>query len=243
MSKKYISANKKVARYSLVAGILAFIGIFIPELIGMDGYNGGFALSFFCIFISLSAFLTAIVFWKYAKKEQKIREGENVLAKWSYSDKQWDKFTKLEYEIDRSYKKMLLKIIIFFALLFGIGFWVFDSENGIYVFYAMLGLIALMTGVAYYSIYAAHQKNLKHKGEITISTAGLIMNEQFMPFNAFGSKLKNVDYNKKLKPKYLEFELAYFTRTGEQSNFVRVPVPEKEEKNIDRILKEVRRYI
>lgn len=239
----YQSFSKKIAKIAVIVGTLALIGIFVPSIIGLEGFNGGFAVSTICFFIFLSAVVTAVIFWQMAKQEAKIVKGENLLVHWRYSEEEWKDFTKNEYKIDRGYKIMLLKIIIFFAFLFGIGFWIYDHENGIYVFYTMLGLIALITAVAYYSIYAACRRKLTHHGEVYISTDGVIINGQFHSWKIFGARLENVVYNIKTKPKYLEFEYSTIARYGRQSNYVRVPVPKNEEKNAPKIIGQIKKYI
>jgi len=223
----------------LIVGIIAFIGIFVPGIVGIDGMSGGFAISTICTFILLTAVVTAVIFWQMAGREAKIKKGENLLAHWQYSQKEWKDFTKNEHEIDRGYKIMLLKIIVFFALLFGIGFWIYDPENGIYVFYSMLGLIGLMTFVAYYSIWLSHKNNLASHGEVYISNQGVIINDQFHSWKILGAKLENVNYNRNAKPKYLEFEYSTIARYGREMNYVRIPVPKKEEKYVTDILKKI----
>ena len=234
-----LSISKKTAKISLVVSIISFIGIFIPELVGIDGFNGGFAISTFCIFIFISGVVTSLVFWRMSVKEDKIISGTNLIAHWTYSKEEWKKFTEVEFKTDKSYKNMLFYIILFFALFFGIIFYIFDPENGIYVFYVMIGLIVLMFFVAKYSIWSAHKSNLKSLGEVYISPDGVIVNGLFHAWNMIGAKLEDINYDEKSNPKFLEFEYSTIARYGRQSNYVRIPVPKSEEKNVDEIIKKI----
>jgi len=234
-----MSKSKKVAQISLIFVVLSLIGIFIPSIIGLDGFDGGFAISFICFFILLCSIVTAIIFWRMSISEEKIKQGKNLIAHWTYSNEEWQKFTKTDLKLDKSYKNMLFYIICGFSIFFGIAFYIYDPEDGIYVSYTMIGLIILMFFVSRYSIYSVNQSNLKNQGETYISTEGIIANGQFHSWKTLGASLENITYIDDTKPKLLEFEYSIIVRFGRQSSFVRIPVPKAEEKNVEAICQKI----
>lgn len=238
MAKK-IANSLKIARISIIFAFIFLIGIFIPIIIGLDGFDGGFAISFICFFLLLCSVITSIIFWRMSILEEKIKNGKNLIAHWTYSKAEWQDFTKTDLNLDKSYKNMLFYIICGFSIFFGIAFYIYDPEDGIYVTYVMLGLIVLMFFVSKYSIYSANQNNLKNQGETYISTEGVIANGQFHSWKTLGAQLENITYIDDTKPKLLEFEYSIIVRYGRQSSFVRIPVPKNEEKNVKEICEKI----
>jgi MFS family permease len=162
-----MSNPRKSALTSLVVSAISLIGIFIPSLVGIDGFDGGFAISAVCFAVFLIAIICAPVFWWISRKEKGLREGEH-LAHWTYTDEEWIKFVKMENVMDASFKKTMFLIIMAFAVLCGIGFYIMDPEGGLYVAYAMAGLVVLMGLVALLTTYTA-KRRLNKKGEVFIS--------------------------------------------------------------------------
>jgi len=237
------SSSKKIAGISLLIGTASLIGLLTPGVIGREGAEGGFAVSAFCLFILISAVVTAIVYFRLSAQEAKILRGVDLIARWKYSPEEREKFAELEYKIDRSYKKYLLYMIIFFALLFGIGYWILDPESGISVFLSMLGLIVLMTAIFSISIFATHRKNSKKRGDVYISRRGIIANRRLYSWKMLGTKLRQIRYDHESAPKYLEFEFSTLARYGTARNSVRIPVPKDEESRVGNIIEELSRCV
>lgn len=232
-----MTKTKKTAVISLVVGLLGVVGIFVPSLLGIDGFDGGFAIAAVCVVISLTAFICAVVFWWMSRKEDKLKNGENF-AHWTYTDDEWQKFAQLEKGLDASYKKTLYVIIVVFAVLCGGGFWIMDPENGVYVAYAMLGLIVFMGLVAFISIKTS-AASLKRKGEAYISKDGVIMNGAFHAWSLVGSRFEDAAYHQENDPKYIEFTYSFVARYGRQTAQVRVPVPKEHEQDAAAVIAKV----
>jgi len=208
----------------------SLLGVFLPSLIGMDGFDGGFAVSAACVAIFITAIICAGVFWWMAGKEKKIIQGEH-LAHWTYTDEEWTKFAKLERKMDASSKKILFFVIMGFAVFFGIFFVIMDPESGIYVAYAMAGLIVLMGLVAWLSIRST-SKNLNRKSESYVTKDGVIANGTMHFWSMPGSRLESANYHQETDPKYIEFVYSFVARYGRQSNEVRVPIPKAGENDV-----------
>lgn len=226
----------KSTKISLIVSLLAFIGIFVPYFTPWAESDNNYAISAGFIFIFITGMVSAIVLWRTGGKKSAVQKGENLIAHWIYSDQEWKDFTETENKVNRSEKKMLFFIITGFAVLFSVIFVIADPENGIFVAYVMMALIVIIAFTVLLSTKLAHLKNLKHKGEAYISIDGVIINGTFHGWKMFGNQFEGVSYSRESIPKYLEFTYSYIARHGRQNETVRLPVPQKEEKNVQSII-------
>ncbi len=223
--------NYRISRTAFIIAVLSLIcAVLSPSFI--EGMSGGFALSFLLGFVSLSFFITAFVYRKLGKEQERLLEGE-VLVHWHYTDDFWKKYAETEYKLDKSSKKTLFLVIAGWSLLFGILFPLFDRESGIYVTYALGALIVLIGIVAYLSAVIPYRRNLSQKGEAVISKTGIYLNGQLHSWNVAGMKLESVEFVDTEEPHYIEFVYS-----GEVSYPVRVPVPVGEDEKAREVVAE-----
>ncbi len=215
---------KKVSRIAWVVALIFLIGIFLPEYFGIDGMNGGFALSVFSGFFAMVAIITAIIYGMYGKKFTSVMKGENVIARWEYSKEEWDKYTEEEHKRNKEGKTFLFYIVSGWAVFFGILFPIFDFENGIWVSAVMGGLILLIGFVAFTSIWYDHRRNLKKRGEILIAKGGVILNGQLHNWEGPMAKFHGVALCEDKKQPYLQFDYQAGQEIHQYS--ARIPIPE-----------------
>jgi Ca2+/Na+ antiporter len=221
------NSNRKVSNVSLLLALVFFITIFLPVNLGMDGMNGGFALSVLFGFLFVTALIVAFIYRKLATQFDTIISGQNVLVHWKYTDDEWQKFTQLDFEADKQIKKSMFYIIAGFAIFFGILFPILDPDNGFVVTYVMLALIVVIAIVAYISVRQQHNRNTKNKGEAIISMKGILINKQLHSWSILGAKLENVTIKEEQVP-IMEFTYSAITNRGRSEYSVRVPIPEGE---------------
>jgi hypothetical protein len=207
--------------------------IFIPGLVGIDGFDGGFALSFVSIIIAVVAAILGAVYLGWANKLDKLLRGENLLVHWIYPQEVWALFTEKEYTQEVSEKKGLFFVVTGFALFFGFLFWAFDSEAGFFVFLVMLGLIGLVAFVWRFSAWNNYRQN-RGSGikEAYISRDGLYMNRKFVTWHAPFTSLDTVTIEDSGGLMLLVFQYtmaAPANRSGPQSYITRVPIPPGQE--------------
>jgi hypothetical protein len=232
----------KVVKISLIISILSFIGIFVPYYTPLGESSNSYAISAGLTFVFILAIVTTLVYRKMSIKETAVKSGDKLIAHWTYSDEEWNSFTEEEHKINSADKKMLFYIISGFAVFFGALFMIMDPESGIFVAGAMLGLIVIIAFTAFLSIYLAHRKNLKKKGEAYISIDGVIINGTFHAWKLFGAKFEGVTYVENVQPRYLEFTYSIIASHGRQNQSVRLPVPKKEEKSVQLIIETLEKH-
>jgi hypothetical protein len=224
----------KVAMIWAAVGALATLGAIVPFFV-MDGMNGGYGTSCLAGFVAMACGVGTLMYLYRAYTLGKILSGEELVARWTYSPQEWTRYAEAEHGRDKEGKTILFFIISGFALFFGVLFLIFGGEAGLIVFLAMLGLIALMGGVAFLSILLSHRANQTRTGEVFIARTGIYLNKSLHNWNMFGSRLDSVQLLREESP-LLEFVYSYPARNGRQSAEVRVPVPAGREVEAEQIL-------
>lgn len=228
-----VSSNppKRYATTSFIIAIAAAIMIFIPELVGIDGFDGGFATSFISLVIALTAAIVGFMFHNWAAKVTRIQRGQGILAHWVYTPEFWANYTENEYLEEKSEKKGLFLIVTAFALFFGILFWALDNEAGFYVFLVMVGLIGLCAFAWQFSSWHTYQSN-RSSGikEAYVSDEAVFMNNKLVTWKTALTHLEKVEFEHNRPVPVLAFTYTqYQGRGGRQSYTTRVPVPAGEE--------------
>ncbi len=199
--------------------------IFVPETVGIDGFDGGFAISFVSLVIALTSGIFGLLYFAYARQLDNILRGVGVLAHWTYTQEYWMQYTKKEYEEENSEKKSLFLIVAAFALFFGVLFWGLDNEAGFYVFIVMLGLIGLILFVWRFTVWSNYRHNLNGVKEAYITKDAIYLNRRFITWHSFLTRFKGVTILQRKKVSFLVFQYTMYSRTGPQTYTTRVPIP------------------
>ena len=230
---------KTTATASFIVAIIAAVMIFAPELVGIDGFDGGFAISFVSILVAVIAVIVGVMYLGWANKLDKILRGEGILAHWYYTPEVWAEYTRKEYREEISEKKGLFLLVSGFALFFGILFWVLDAEAGFFVFLVMLGLIGLVAFVWRFSAWHNYRQNISGVKEAYITKDAIYMNKKFITWRAIFTRFDEVTQEDKQGLALLVFKYTLTNRTGPQTYTTRVPIPPGQEENAKNIMQQI----
>lgn len=230
---------RRTALISLSIAFIAVIMIFAPEYAGIDGMNGGFAISFASLLIACIAIVAAVFYFSLASKLDKILRGEGLLAHWTYTPEQWTEYSQKEYVEEITEKKGIFLTITAFALFFGILFWAFDPEAGFYVFLTMMGLIALVAFTWQFSAWYNYRQNMGGVREAYIAKDGIYMNRRFISWRIYFTSFDSASIEKKRGLSLLVFRYTAATKTGPQIYTTRVPIPPGQEENAKSIAQQI----
>jgi MFS family permease len=203
--------------------------IFGPGLAGMDGFEGGFAISFIGIMVTILGAIIAALYLQQASILNGILRGEGLLAHWTYGPEMWKEYTQKEYAEEISEKKGLFVIVSAIALFFGFVFWFFDNEAGFFVFLVMLGLIGLVGFTWRFSAWYSRRQNERGIKEAYIARSGVYMNRRLYTWRLLSAKLLGVEIANIRGLLVLKFSFTAFTIPGPQTYTVRVPIPPGQE--------------
>lgn len=230
---------KRVAITSLAVAFFAVIMIFVPELVGIDGMKGGFALSFASLFIALITAIVGVIYLGFSKKVAKILRGEGVLAHWTYASDYWLIYAKEEYKEEKSEKKGLFLIVTGFALFFGTLFWILDEGAGFIVFLVMLSLIGIVAFAWQFSAWHNYKQNIGGVKEVYITRDAIYMNRKLYTWDMVLTSFDEVSQKDHDSLSLLVFRFTSATRTGPQTYKIRVPIPPGQEEAAKRIAEEI----
>ena len=215
--------------------VIAVFAIFAPHIFGMDGFSGGFAISTLSFFVAITGIIVVVIYVKRARALDRLFQGENLLAHWTYSPEEWRQYTEQEFQTERKEKWGLFYLIAGIALFLGIIFLIIDPKAGLFVFFVMLGLIALIAFVAWITAWSTYRQNKKYLGEAYIATTAVYLNRQFHTWKGLGARLVSVILAEEKGQQLVAFTYAAPARTGMQEYTVRLPVPRGKEKAAEAI--------
>ncbi len=214
--------------------LLAFFGIFAPSIFGMDGFNGGFALSFICIIIALTGVFVVLMYRGRAATLDSIIQGKDVLAHWKYSAEEWRRYTEKAYEIEKKEKWGLFLFVMAIAIIVLIGFWLFNRDSGVVVIAVFVGLAAILSVTILLTTSYTHWQNKKYHGEVYIGRDGVFLNRQLHLWRGWGAELEKAGYDE--KERLISITYSIPSRQGRDTHSVHVPVPKGRENEVKAIL-------
>jgi hypothetical protein len=220
--------------------VIGIIIIFIPGMMGLDGFGGGFALSFFGGFMALIGIIAAIIYFKLAAAMNKITTQENVLAHWHYSPTEWEKYTELEHKEDTMGRKTLFCLVAVITVFVGIIFWVVVRDNPGIIIVICLGIIAITGLAAWISGMTNYRNNKNNLGEAFIALDGVYLNRQLHIWKGMGNRLEEIafegDYREQPR---IRIEYTSPSRSGRNAYSVRIPVPLGQEEGAQKIVADI----
>ena len=223
----------------LVITAISAIMIFVPTLVGMDGFEGGFAISFISLVAAIVGTVVSIMYVWQANVLNKMLRGEGLLVHWIYPPEKWKEYTVREYAQEKTEKKGLFMVVSAFALFFGFLFWALDPEGGFFVFLVMLGLIALVAVAWQGSAWYQYKQNMGGIAETYIARNALYMNRKLYVWQMWGSSFDGVAIEEKRGFAQLAFKCTIFSQVGPQTYTFRVPIPDGQEETAKSIVQQL----
>jgi hypothetical protein len=210
--------------------VLGIFIIFIPRLIGLEGFKGGFALSLLGGFMAVAGIIAALIFLRLAVYLGRITQKEHLLAHWTYAPEQWKGYTEREHTEDVSAKKGTFVMIAIISVIVGLIFWVIQRGNPLVIVLIVLGIIAASGLAAFFSARSNYRRNKKFLGEAYISLDGVYLNRQIHIWNGIGNHLENAAYDDSLpaEPRMI-FRYSSPGRGERYYYTARIPVPPGQE--------------
>jgi hypothetical protein len=208
--------------------LVAMALIFLPGWIGMDGMDGGYALSFIAVWLAISAVLVAWYFWGRAAQIDRMLAGQGLLAHWTYTSAEWQTYADAEQQQQIEENRALWLLIAGMCVLMGVVFWLIDRQAGLFVLLFMLALTLLLAVVAFGLPRLRRQRQAGKTGEAWLAPTAVFFDDVFYPLKSKLMWLKDVEWKEASgnTPACLHFRVAYFMRTGVQTKILRVPVPD-----------------
>jgi hypothetical protein len=228
---------------ALIWGGIMVIGlfvIFLPGIVGMDGFNGGFALSFLGTFIAMVGLIALVIYIRMAVILDRITTKENVLAYWKYTPEEWKQYTEQEHKDDTLGRRNLFFMVAIISLFVGIVFWLVVRDHPLVIICIVLGIIAITGITAWASGLANYRNNKRNLGEVYIALDGAYLNRQVHIWKGIGNKLEDIIYDEisQAQPRII-IDYSSPSRNGRDSYSARMPEPPGQEEQAQRIVAEI----
>ncbi len=218
----------------LAVTLLAVFGIFAPSIFGMDGFNGGFALSFVSIIVAVTGIIVVFMYWGRARTLDGILRGEGLLAHWRYKPAEWLAYAEKDYRADKQAKWGLYRLVMVITAVVAFGFWLFHRDSGAIMVGVFLGLGALLAAVIWASTSYDHWQNHRYQGEVYLARDGAYVGREVHLWKGWGASLDDLNYNE--QERLLELTYSMPSNTGRNSATVRIAVPPGEEEKARQVL-------
>ncbi|XHH09532.1 MAG: hypothetical protein ACFCUE_02580 [Candidatus Bathyarchaeia archaeon] len=236
----HFNPQKRNASILLCVTVFWVTIIFVPTLTGLDGFDGGYAVSFLSFFLAVTFGIATGFYYNQAIKLEEMLRGRSLLAHWTYTPQQWSRYSKKEYASEMQEKQGLFLVVTAFALFFGVLFWVLDPEAGIYVFAVMIGLIGLIGFTWRFTVWQNYRQNVSGTAEVYISKDAVYLNHRMYCWRAPLTRFESAKLENKRDVDLAVFRFSVFSgKTGNQICTVRVPVPEGLKYEAEQVIRQV----
>ena len=221
----------------LVVGLLI---IFLPGIIGLDGFDGGFALSCLGGFIAIMAIIAIVIYLQMAGILDRITKKENILVYWKYTPEEWKQYTEEEHKEDATGRRDLFLLITIISVFVGIIFWLMVRDNPLVIIGVVLGIVAITGIAAWASGLANYRNNKRNLGEVFISLDGAYLNRQLHVWKGIGNKLEGIAFEESFRPQP-RIIIDYSSPARGSRNFytARIPVPPGQEELAQRVVADI----
>lgn len=226
------SQRRIVNLWLFLTAVFIFL-IFLPSIIGLDGFDGGFALSFASGFMAIMSIIIVLIYRSRARQLDSILAGEGRIAVWKYSPDEWERFTAIDFEEEKKTKKALFFLVSGICVVVGIIMLLVVKD--ILILYISLAIIPVVAIPAYLAPRMRYNKLKESEGKALIAEKGVIVGRMFHLWVKLGASLDQVVLVTDEVPPILEFHYSMPTRNGRQQEVARVPVPSGKMDEAERI--------
>jgi hypothetical protein len=216
---------------------LAVFGIFAPSIFGIDGFDGGFAISFVSFFMVIVGIVVVLMYRGRAKALDGILKGQDVLAHFRYNPADWQEYAEKDYRMEREAKWGLYRLVMIITAVVTFGFWLFHTDAGVLMLGIFFGLGLLLAGVIQFTTGYDRWQNRRHQGEAVIARSGAFVGRKLHLWRGWGATLDGLNYDE--RQRLLEITYSMPSRTGRDSATVRVAVPPGQEAKARQVLQEL----
>jgi hypothetical protein len=200
--------------------------------------NARFAMMFVGAILAPTCFICAFLFRNRNRGRVRLLAGENLLARWTYTDEEWRAFAGEETRRQAGGKRTLLMITGAIMLVPVCVVAAIDRKTAVIVGAVLAAAWILCWLAARASMRACQRNEQGAAPEARISADGLLLGAEFHLWRGWGNRLERCALHSGRPP---QIEIVYSTpnRYGRNEVSVRVPVPAGREAEAARLLQQL----
>jgi len=189
----------------------------------LDGFDGGFAMSFIAGFMVIMSLIVILIYRSRANQLDIILSGEGRVAVWKYMPEEWSRFVTIDFEEEKKSKKFLFILVSVICVVIGIILMIVVKD--VLILFISLGIIPIVAIPAFLAPRMRYKNLLVSGPTVLIAENGVIVGRMFHLWVKLGARLDQVVLVTDENPPILEFHYSMPTRNGRQEETARVPVP------------------
>jgi hypothetical protein len=217
------NSQSRIVNLWLILMAVFLFCVFLPSIVGLDGFDGGFAMSFTAGFMVIMSLVVIFIYRSRARQLNKILKGEGRITVWQYTQDEWMRFIATDFEDERKSKKSLFFIVAAISVVVGILLMI--SLKDMLALFIALGIIPIVAIPAFLAPRARFNKLKNSEPKALIAEKGVIVGKMFHLWVNLGASLDEVKINSEAEPDMIEFTYSMPTRNGRDVQVARVPVP------------------
>jgi hypothetical protein len=217
------NSQRRIVNLWLILMAVFMFCFFLPSIVGLDGFDGGFAMSFTAGFMVIMSLVVIFIYRSRARQLNKILKGEGRITVWQYSQDEWIRFIAADFEDEKKSKKTLFFVVAVIAVVVGILLMI--SLKDVLALFIALGIIPIVAIPAFWAPRARFNKLKNSEPKALIAEKGVIVGKMFHLWVNLGASLDEVKINSEAEPDMIEFTYSMPTRNGRDVQVARVPVP------------------
>jgi hypothetical protein len=212
-----------------ILSVLFLIGFFTPfisDFVTGDIQDWMFAVMFFSLVMFVTSIVVALMYGKRARITGSILRGENLLAHWTYTEEEWNRYARTEHQEFKHYNRSLFLLVVVISVVIGIIFIIGNPDDWQIFAVIILGIIAIAGISAWLAVALSKRQNRKYHGEVFITAEGVFINRVLHLWKGYGAALEGAVYDDSERAiPVIVIDYSAPSRSGSQTWTVRVPVP------------------
>ena len=217
------NSQRRVVNIWLILMVVFVFCMFVPSMVGLDGMDGGFFMSFLSGFFVIMSLIVIFIYRSRAKQLDKILMGDGRIAVWQYSQDEWVRFIASDFEDEKKEKKILFFVVAIIAVVVGVLLLI--SLQDVLVLFIALGIIPIVAIPAFIAPRYRYNKLKNSEAKALIAEKGVIVGKMFHLWVNLGASLDNVTINSEGNSDMIEFTYSMPTRNGRNTQTARIPIP------------------
>ncbi len=225
-------------RKAIIWAIVTLLTIFatIAHIFGMHDYGGSYPLILLGLLIMGSISIILILYYiRQARLLDRILTGDNLLAHWTYSREEWDRYAETDYRAANRKNREFYYTFSAAALICGILFFVFKQKSVASLFVILFCMFTPVPIVMWFSNWYNHRQNRKYVGEAYITPEAVYLNRRLSTWCGPGRELDSVVVADNKSEQLLVITYSDPYKNSRLEHTIRVPVPRGQEKAAEEI--------
>lgn len=220
---KLKNKHHSAVRWFLVAGLIFGIATYLPFREG-NFLSGAWAAALLGFFLMISSWITAWIVGKRAKKMDRLLNGQDLIAQWTFSPEQQRAYANYMKSNALAKNNGLMGIIAILFVVITIPFLFFLENDEMGGFLGIMGSILLFVFIfSRIMPYYYYSRNIKGDGQVLIGPKYAYVNGYFHNWDFPMSGLKKL---KAISKPFEGISLTYYytDRTWRNEHTLNIPV-------------------